>query len=103
MNDMPTDNKEGRLNLRLGDNFKSDMEILAHAEGLTLPQWAKATFKRIQTQAEENEIFQRRMLESVLTLHKVMERTAEPDVLSAARRDVSSYIKQVEDHARRAT
>ena len=98
---MSKHNDEGRLNLRLGDNFKSDMEILAHAEGLTLPQWAKATFKRIQTQAEENEIFQRRMLESVLTLHKVMEKTAEPEILSAARRDVSNYIKQVEKHVRR--
>jgi len=98
---MHTNNENGRLNLHLGSNFKSDMEILAHAEGLTLPQWAKATLKRVQTQAEENEIFQRRMLESVLTLHKVMERTAEPDILSAARRDVSNYIQQVEDHARR--
>lgn len=100
---MSKDSNEGRLNLRLGENFKSDMEILAHAEGLTLPQWAKATFKRIQTQSEENEIFQRRMLESVLTLHKVMERTVDPDVLSAARRDVARYIKQVENHARRPT
>jgi len=96
-----TPNNEGRLNLRLGGNFKSDMEILAHAEGLTLPQWAKATFKRMQTQAEEDEIFRRRMLESVLTLHKVMERTADPDILSAARQDVSNYIKQVEVYARR--
>lgn len=98
---MQKPNNKGRLNLRLGDNFKSDMEILAHAEGLTLPQWAKATFKRIQIQAEENAIFQRRMLECVLTLFKHLEKTADPDVLSAARRDVANYITQVENHARR--
>lgn len=100
---MSSYNDEGRLNLRLGENLKNDMEILAHAEGLTLPQWAKATLKRLQIQAEENEIFRRRMLECVLTLFKHLERTADPDILSAARRDVSDYIKQVEAHVRRTS
>ena len=90
---------EIRLNLRFkNQELRDDLQIHAHSQGLTLPAWAKATLERELMAASSDAIIARRSRESVLTLHKLMERTHQPEDFSAARKSAQNFIQQVEKH-----
>ena len=89
--------KEFRINLRISDrNFFDDMRIFAHSLGLTLPSWAKATLIREIVRSEEQEIFARRSIESILTMQALMERDHTPAEVLAAKQKARAYIERVQ-------
>ena len=91
-------NPNRRINLRLPSrNLRDDMEGFAHERGQTLPAWSKATLIREMMRSEEQDIYAKQSMESLLTMQALMENNHTPAEKKAATQKARSFIERVQN------